>query len=157
MSFPLGIWTIDANGFLGSMEIEGVDGNGNVWGLLKIGNEDFAGMAGFWNEASQTIIFQRVMDKSGPKFQLYTGYLFTDPLNKAANPFTLAGHFEAFNPDSGGTGHRSVYGWYAQWTAQLSSSPPAGGLGGAGGGAVGGHGPGVHNPGDPPYHPPTRM
>jgi hypothetical protein len=149
------MWTIDANGFLGSMEIDAVDGNGNVWGRLKIGNENPDGLAGFWNEASQTIIFQRVMDKAEPRFQLYTGYLFADPLNKAANPFTLAGHFEAFNPDSGGTGHRSVYGWYAQWTAQLPPPPPPGGAGGGGGG--GGGDPGLHNPGQPPFHPPTRM
>jgi hypothetical protein len=151
MPLPVGVWKIDANGVVGNMEIDSVDGHGNITGTLTIDAPHKDGLAGFWNEASQSIIFQRLMDDAGPTFQLYSGYLFRDPLNNAANPYSLAGYFEAFGPNSGATAQRPVYGWYAQWTAQPPPPPPPPDPGGVPGG--GGGGPGPHPPRPQPPRP----
>jgi hypothetical protein len=146
MPFPVGVWKIDANGYVGNMEIDGYSyEDGILDGVLTIDEGHRDGLTGFWNEASQSIIFQRLGNNADPSsVQVYTGYLFKDPLNNAASPYTLAGYFETFAPPGGGSALRSVYGWYAQWTAP--PPPPSGIPGGAGGSDGSGGRPGTGGP-----------
>jgi hypothetical protein len=107
-TLPTGSWEINANSFLGTLEITSVTPAGDCTATV-FGNQTVC----LWDEAAQRITFIRVTDISNPStMQIYTGYLFRN----AEGPdslYTLAGFFEAF-PGSGGTVARSVFGWFAQ-------------------------------------------
>ena len=98
MSAPTGNWTINANGFSGTMSTN-VDVSGNVTGTM-LGNT----MVGFWDETSQRlIVYCEVLGTNLSGIQIYTGYRYGN---------NLAGSFEAF-AGSGANASRSVYGWHA--------------------------------------------
>src|SRR5438105_570054 len=74
-SLPIGAWTIDANGFVGDLDIS-LDMAGNVTGTAY-GQT----ILGFWDEDAKKIVFVRVIDSADPSsFQIFTGYFFQDPL-----------------------------------------------------------------------------
>src|SRR5438876_926762 len=56
-SLPRGKWKIDANNFLGELDIQSVDGSGNLVGTVF--NDNFLG---FWDETAQKITFMRIID-----------------------------------------------------------------------------------------------
>src|SRR5438105_146312 len=92
-----GEWTIDANGFLGQLNIVSIDGAGNLSGTVY-GDP----IVGFWDDDAKKITFIRVINPLDPlSFQIYTGFFFVDPLFWAGNQgdisYTLAGYFEAFS------------------------------------------------------------
>jgi hypothetical protein len=62
---------------------------------------------GFWDEASQKLVFYRVINGGTgtppTDLQVFTGYRF---------PGSLAGSFEAF-ATAGGSPSKNVFGWYA--------------------------------------------
>jgi hypothetical protein len=75
-------------------------------------------MSGFWDEDAQKLT---LLLEDTSNSEVYTGYLFTDPINLAGQSgsviFTLAGFVECFQPISpfvAATAKRSVFGWYAQ-------------------------------------------
>jgi hypothetical protein len=108
-----GKWTIDANGFLGELDIEWIDSAGNLGGTAY-GQPMF----GFWDEDAKKITFMRVIDPYNPSsLQIFTGYMFVDPLfwagNGGSTSYTLAGYFEGF-AGTGASAKRSVWGWHAQ-------------------------------------------
>jgi hypothetical protein len=105
-----GSWTVSANGFIGSLIINSVDGKGTLSGALEMKNEQSHQIIGFWDEDSQKITFMRVIDINDPsKCQIFTGYRYIDGATR--NP-TLAGSFEGFQ-GTGATAQRVLYGWYA--------------------------------------------
>jgi hypothetical protein len=116
VSLPLGFWTINANGFSGSLLINAVDAQGNLSGLLKFfadqPGETLDGV-GFWDDTSKKITFMRIIDRAKPStFQIFTGYLFPDDHTQPAGGQKLAGYFEAFS-GTGGVAQRVLYGWFA--------------------------------------------
>jgi hypothetical protein len=109
MPIPTGDWTINGNGFVGTLSIKSVDGNGR----LGAGSSVFDGqIAGFWDEAAQRLTFTRA-DKGGSaeSAQFYVGYLMKD--RAAPGTQRLAGSFEGFR-GSGATAARSTFGWFAE-------------------------------------------
>ena len=67
---------------------------------------------GLWDEGSQKLAFIRIVAADNlSTFQIYTGYLFTNP-EGIPHTSTIAGSFEAFS-GTGATPQRMVYGWYA--------------------------------------------
>jgi hypothetical protein len=118
MSDPTGTWQINGNGWRGELVISS-DPQGNLSGTV-FGNP----IVGFWDEASQKIIFARSLNPADPfALQVYTGFHFdaNQPLFGGADgpptaPFdfrVLTGSFEAFAA-AGGAASRSVYGWMAR-------------------------------------------
>jgi hypothetical protein len=104
MSLPTGSWSIDANGFQGTLSIDSVDDNGNVKGSAY-GNP----IQGFWDEIAQKLSFTRTINPADPStLQIFTGYMF-----QSGGSFTVAGSFQAFS-GAGAVPTRSVLGWYAQ-------------------------------------------
>jgi hypothetical protein len=103
-----GIWSVNANGFEGELNIVDVDAQGHVTG--RIFGDVFQG---FWTETSQRITFTRnPSSRNAEDIQVYTAFLFrTSRIPK----FTLAGYFEAFE-GTGGTSQRNVFGWVAEVT-----------------------------------------
>ncbi len=108
-SLVVGDWSIDANGFTGTLRIHSVDSKANV------NAEVFENKtSGFWDEESKTLVFVRIIEPADPStFQVFTGYLFANP--GTAGSFSLSGSFEAFK-GTGATASRSVFGWFAQIT-----------------------------------------
>jgi hypothetical protein len=120
MRMPLrtGKWKINSNGFVGELAIDSVDVGGNLSGTVLIDEPRFDEIRGFWDELSQKIMFQRIINPDDPSsIQTYTGFLFEDPLRISGvggyTAFTLAGYFEAFS-GGGGFAKRALFAWYAQ-------------------------------------------
>jgi hypothetical protein len=92
--------SIDANGFIGTLNIAAVDALGNVTGTV-FGD----GIQGFWDGHQRKLTFIRFEDlNDASHLQIYTGYL-----TPGYSP-GFAGSFEAF---IGATAQRNVFGWYA--------------------------------------------
>jgi hypothetical protein len=118
MPLQAGSWTANFGGVPSQLQITGVDAQGNVSGSIA-GNP----ISGFWDEDSQRITLLRA---PSPGFQLFVGYLFTDPINltglTGSVHFTLTGYVEDFSMQAQAPTHigpppsakRSVFGWYAQ-------------------------------------------
>jgi hypothetical protein len=103
--------------------------NGNV-STVQIGSVGVGGVVsatvgpfsagGFWDEDAQKLtLFVGASSAGGP--EVYTAYLFTDPVNLTGVTgsviFTLTGFVECFqvtSPFVVGAAKRSVFGWYAQ-------------------------------------------
>lgn len=100
---PSGTWKINANNFPGTLFLQRPDSAGNVQGTV-LGSP----MTGFWDEPSGRLTFFR-MDGDLGTTQVFTGYMFM-----GSDPAVMAGSFETF-AGTGGTGVRSVFGWYAIW------------------------------------------
>ena len=113
-SLPNGNWNINGNGHTGVLTITGVDAQGRLSGTV-FGQP----LLGFWDSTSDAIVFMRLIDTGQPAtFQIYTGYLFRNPISPQAGQnvtYTLTGSFLAF-AGTGGTAARNVFGWFAQIT-----------------------------------------
>jgi hypothetical protein len=110
---PNGYWSVNGNGFTGSMYIA-VDAAGRVTGTL-FGNP----IKGFWSESSQRLMFYRAIGStnggltmSPTNIQIYTAYKFPASASYPNGSKRLAGSFEAFL-GTGATATRNVFGWYA--------------------------------------------
>ena len=108
---PTGVWSVDANGFTGTMSIL-VDAAGNVSGTFLS-----SPIRGFWTESSQRLMFYRVIGGSvlstpPQNIQIYTAYQFPALTTQPNGSKRLTGYFEAFG-GTGATATRNVFGWYA--------------------------------------------
>ena len=119
MSAPLGSWNITGNGFQGILDINAVDGSGNLDASATVFGQT---IIGFWDETSQKLTFIRVPADSSASsaYQIYTGYKMEGSLPDGATS-ALAGSFEAFG-GTGGNASRSLFGWWAT----LTPVPPIG-------------------------------
>lgn len=107
MSLPTGTWNINGNGFVGQLNIQSVDPNGNVAGTMY--NDS---VQGFWDEGSQRAVLMRIPNAADPTtIQVYIGYLFQNN-----STYTLAGPFQFFG-GTGGVANRLASGWFAQKVA----------------------------------------
>jgi len=89
MTLPLGDWTIDPNGFRGTMTIAGVDAAGNLNASLVIDKPTVDQMLGFWDETGKKITFIRVINATDPSTnQVYTGFYFNNETRPAHRRFT---------------------------------------------------------------------
>ncbi|GAC1366937.1 MAG: hypothetical protein NVSMB44_31790 [Ktedonobacteraceae bacterium] len=103
---PTGIWDIDANGYHGTLQIYSYDTAGNLDATLLFNGEPVSEVVGFYDDVSQKVFFDRVIDRDNPtSYQIYTGYLIQE-----LSGITLTGFFETFAP---GSAARYTYGWYA--------------------------------------------
>jgi hypothetical protein len=99
-SLPAGCYTIDANGFVGTLCFN-TDAVGNLTGTV-FGQSIF----GYYNSTSQKITFLRSFPGANLNtMQIYTGY-------KLGGTNYLAGSFVALN-GTGANAGESEYGWYA--------------------------------------------
>ncbi|HYW48241.1 MAG TPA: hypothetical protein VE959_35585 [Bryobacteraceae bacterium] len=121
MPLTSGKWTVNINGNVTTLQINPVDSSGAVTAALQGALiSDVSPFSGFWDEDAQKLTLFPPL--SLPLFEVYTGYLFTDPINLAGVTgsviFTLVGFVECFQPITAfltaNTAKRSVFGWYAQ-------------------------------------------
>src|SRR5262245_13209232 len=113
MWLPIGPWDLDANGSSGMLDIESVDDDGDLKGVVLGDN-----ILGFWDKDAQKITFVRFSDPQAlSTYQIYTGYFWKEPKEPPTKSFPsgsfdafLAGSFEAFQ-GTGGVAHRHVFGW----------------------------------------------
>ena len=118
MSLPTGSWEIDANGYVGELEIKSIT-NGRLTGTV-LGNP----IDGFWSNSMKRIVFMRVIDPNDAStLQVFTGYYWRELQPPPIGTSFLAGFFEAFQ-GSGGTAKRSVFGWTARKTTLVEMGPP---------------------------------
>ncbi|MDQ4144817.1 MAG: hypothetical protein M3198_13980 [Actinomycetota bacterium] len=110
MPLEPGDWSINGNGFEGTLKLAGVDAQGRVSGSV-FGDP----ITGFWDEDAQKLTFVRGVNPTDPaKVQLYRGYQFgNEDENRTDFIWTLAGSFEALG-GTGATANRTVYGWFAR-------------------------------------------
>lgn len=108
---PTGVWSINANGHVGTMVLN-VDIVGNVNGTL-LGSQ----VKGLWTESARRLVLYRAIN--GTTFstppdliQIYTGYMFPAAASNPTGPQRLAGEFQAF-VGTGGSASRNVFGWFA--------------------------------------------
>jgi hypothetical protein len=121
MAEPVGQWHINANGFKGTMNING-DGHGNLDGTVDIDAGFQDQLQGVWNEAAQEIVFNRILNRNGNiLIQTYVGYLFLtrEPIFMGQNPpepnpdfRLLTGYFDAIG--TGAANGRAFFGWAAR-------------------------------------------
>lgn len=107
-----GAWQMDANGFTGTLQINGVDGSGNLNGTM-FGDP----IVGFYNNVSNRIVFIRGLGGSPIAIgstQVFEGVLVgTNPLPGApVGSQLMSGTFIGFAP-SGATVNRFNFGWAA--------------------------------------------
>ena len=114
MSLPTGTWKIVANGLQGELNINSVDGEGNLDANMVIQGTPESQLIGLWDDSAQKIAFFRVLDPASPVTQVYTGFLFDNSRDQPTNlTYTLTGFFEALQSVPA---HRTLYGWFAQIT-----------------------------------------
>jgi hypothetical protein len=109
---PTGTWSVNANGFIGTMVVTSVNGAGDVVGTF-LGNP----MKGFWSETAQRLMIYRAIGgttASTPpeRIQIFTAYKFPTSASFPNGSQRLAGSFEAFR-GTGATPIRNVFGWFA--------------------------------------------
>jgi hypothetical protein len=106
MPLETGIWTINANGRVGQLNINRVDPSGNLGGSLAIYEREMNTIIiqGYWDETSQKIRFDLTF--SGVP-EVYSGFMFQDQFRItvviASVVFTLARFFEMFQGSPGST------------------------------------------------------
>ncbi|SRR5258708_30096251 len=105
MPLQSGTWSINANGFQGTLILGNPDLNGNVQGFCL----DVVFQNGFWNEAEQKLTFIRQVGSRNDSIQIFTGFQFAT--NSTPN-YYLAGWFEFF-AGTGGNAPNSIAGWRA--------------------------------------------
>ena len=114
LPLPTGNWNINGNGSTGVLTITSINAQGQLTGTVY-GQP----LIGFWDSASNKILFMRLINTSQPAtFQIYTGYLFRNPITPQGGQnvtYTLTGYFVAFS-GSGGTAQMNHFGWFAQVT-----------------------------------------
>jgi hypothetical protein len=101
-----GIWFVNANGGLGTLDIKSVDPVGRVSGTIF--NDS---MVGFWNEASRCLTMVRISQQTDPSlWQVFLGFLSQ---TQGTQHFSLAGTFQAFT-GTGATARRDLFGWIGE-------------------------------------------
>ena len=113
-SLPRGIWDMISNGSRGRLNINLIDGQGNVTGTYIEGTST-SQISGFWNENERKFTFVRTFPNGPSVIQVYTGYLCAQTFCCVGDPTynrMLTGSFEAFS-STGGSAQRSVFGWAA--------------------------------------------
>jgi hypothetical protein len=102
----LGDWVINANGYIGNLNISSVDVNGNLRGIYNS-----LPIFGYYDGISKKIIFMLIVSYYDlTRNQIYTGYLFTGPYTPK---LVMAGSYECFYPSLGGPFHNNIFGWTA--------------------------------------------
>jgi len=108
---PIGTWTVNGNGYPGTLVIRSIDTHGNL-AHSTIYDQP---IIGFWDDRAQKLTFMRLINRDDPStFQIFTGYLMRG-VNDGA--LALAGSFEGFS-GTGAVAERVIYGWYATANAQ---------------------------------------
>ena len=103
---PIGTWTVNGNGYPGTLVIHSIDAHGNL-AHSTIYDQP---IIGFWDDRAQKLTFMRLINHDDPStFQIFTGYLMRG-VNDGA--LALAGSFEGFS-GTGAVAERVIYGWYA--------------------------------------------
>ncbi len=103
MPESVGTWSINANGSQGHLQVEAVDGEGNLTGSV-FGQP----ITGFWDDVAKSITFVRIASIGDASAnQIYTGYLIDKPST------VLVGSFQAFK-GTGGATRRALFGWFAE-------------------------------------------
>jgi hypothetical protein len=98
-----GQWDVNAHGFLGTLNIQGVDPAGRVTGTL-FDNQ----MLGFWDEPARCLTVIRIINPADTStWQIFTGYLTKD---QGKEYYWLAGDFVGF-AGTGATPHCPQWGW----------------------------------------------
>jgi hypothetical protein len=107
LPLPVGDWSVNANGFHGTLHISGVDAAGNIQaGSTILGSP----IVGFYDSTSGRINFISVIAAIPTSQRIYNGYLFRDIPNPSL--YVLAGEFFAYQ-GTGGVAQRIDYGWTA--------------------------------------------
>jgi hypothetical protein len=106
---PDGTWSINANGYVGVLEVTSIDIVGNLTGTL-FGTP----ITGYWDGSARRMTFET--KKASIEIQVYTGYLVQE-----GPTAILAGSFEAFS-GTGATATRDVYAWRAEGSNTSSGS-----------------------------------
>ncbi|MBV8523699.1 MAG: hypothetical protein JOY71_16515 [Acetobacteraceae bacterium] len=107
-----GTYTIDGNGFLGSLTLQ-IDGQGNVTGSVYS-----QPIFGFYDAGSRHLIFERVISQTDlTQNQIFDGYIWT--IQNDPNCVEAGGTFQFFS----GTGGNAVFNRQG-WRAEGSSCPP---------------------------------
>ena len=122
---PTGIWKANMNGIEMDLTITSVDTNtGLITGTLPVppAGSPALPITGFWNEASQIINFTFLTNSKAD----FVGYLFSNSSNQAGSDmkWTLSGYVIigpnnasfVVNGFATANSHRSVFGWFAQFT-----------------------------------------
>jgi hypothetical protein len=115
ITLPLGNWSVNANGFHGTLFISGIDAAGNIApGSTIYGNP----IVGFYDSTSGRISFIR--GSTAINEQVYNGYIYRDIPNPSL--YFLAGDFAAYQ-GGGGVALRINYGWYASRSTLIIPVP----------------------------------
>jgi hypothetical protein len=118
MPLQTGVWHMNVNGVEGDLNIQSVDNNGVVAGML-FGQ----GIQGFWNEVTQSISFAtHVINVNQITPRFYKGFLFSTPFQPQPGQdvlWTLAGFTVDVSGQSditnvAGNSRRNEFGWFAQ-------------------------------------------
>lgn len=117
---PLGVWTFSGNGHQGTLNVTTmIPATGQITGgFLALAGGVVDHIRGFWNASSCRITFIRfrgnnVAVQNATAMQTYTGYAYPASAGNPLGQKRLAGEFQTFSPNAGGTSARSVFGWDA--------------------------------------------
>jgi hypothetical protein len=109
MPLPVGTWSINANGNVGTLVVSAVSSgtfNGTVLGQP---------FSGFFDETDQEFAFIRVTGPNVSTFEVYHGTLFTFSPTVGTVVYTLGGTFRSYPP----AGAVSPFEWLAQLSQKL--------------------------------------
>lgn len=107
MSLPTGQWSLNGNGFEGSLKIDSVDTQGRV-----AGSANNHTLEGYWDDQAHKLVFTSMNPSNPSIIQIFTGYLHSYAIVDVVR-YRLAGSVETITRD--GTGiERSVDGWIAE-------------------------------------------
>ena len=119
-ALPVGSWTLSANGHQGTLNVTAMNvATGEITGgFLSLTGGVVDHIRGFWTASACRITFIRftgnnVALQNATVMQTYTGYAYPA---SSGNPFgqkRLAGEFQTFSPNAGGSSARNVFGWDA--------------------------------------------
>jgi hypothetical protein len=119
MTAPTGTWNINAVGFKGTFQLNPAVG-ARLSGVVNIDPGFTDVLDGLWNEATQEIVFNRLINRGGSTvIQTYTGYLFLtkDPIFQGENPPEPNPDFRlmtgSFVEVASGSGN-ATFGWAAR-------------------------------------------
>jgi hypothetical protein len=117
ISLPVGDWSVNADGYHGTLHISGIDVAGNIQaGSTIYGNP----IVGFYDSTAGRISFIRPLGSTAIYDQVYNGYLYRDIPNPSL--YFLAGDFAAYK-GGGGVTQRINYGWYASKSVLIIPIP----------------------------------
>ena len=109
---PLGNWTMNANGFSGTLSVTSVAARGTITGTA-VGSQ----MKGFWSDSAGRLVFYRAINgttTSTPpeQIQIFEGYLHPCSTSFPSGSQCIEGSFQTF-AGTGATASKNVLGWYA--------------------------------------------